>query len=68
MSAEASERGRVSGEDEPFVERDDRATKMAYDEGRVPLYVVVAWVLFIVAYITVMALVALPDLRAWMQR
>ena len=60
MSAEESDK------DAPFIEHDHRQTSMAYDTGRIPLYIVVAWVLFIVAYVVVMALVALPDLRAWM--
>jgi hypothetical protein len=62
MSAEGSD----SEPDPPFIERDDKQTSMAYDSGRIPLYIVVAWALFIVAYVVVMALVALPDLRAWM--
>jgi hypothetical protein len=55
-----------SEKEAPFIERDDRETTMAYDTGRIPLYIVVAWVCFIVAYVVVMAIVALPDLRAWM--
>ena len=62
MSAEGSDKEA----DTPFIERDDKQTSMAYDSGRIPLYIVVAWVVFIVTYIVVMALVALPDLRAWM--
>jgi hypothetical protein len=63
MSAEASD----SDPEPPFVERNDRPTKMAYDSGRVPIYILVAWVVFIIAYVVVMALLALPDLKSWMQ-
>jgi len=52
--------------DEPFVERDDRETLLPYDTGGVPIYIALLWVAFIVAYVVVMSLVALPDLRAWM--
>ena len=52
----------------PFVEDDSRATELPYDKGGVPLYIALAWAAFIVAYITVMSMVALPDLRAWLGR
>jgi hypothetical protein len=52
--------------DEPFVEHDDRETIMPYDKGGVPVYIALLWVAFIITYIVVMSLVALPDLRSWM--
>jgi len=56
----------ASDRDEPFVERDDRETVMPYDKGGVPLYIGIAWVAFIIIYVVVMAMIALPDLRSWM--
>jgi hypothetical protein len=50
----------------PFVEDDAHQTQLPYDKGGVPLYIALAWAAFIVAYITVMSMVALPDLRAWL--
>ena len=58
----------ASDVDRPFVESDGAKTIMTYDKGGLPLYIAVAWVLFIVFYVTVMSLVALPDLKAWMAR
>jgi hypothetical protein len=52
----------------PFVEDDSHQTELPYDKGGVPLYIALAWAVFIVAYITVMSIVALPDLRAWLGR
>jgi hypothetical protein len=52
----------------PFVEDDSHQTELPYDKGGVPLYIALAWAIFIVAYITVMSVVALPDLRAWLGR
>jgi hypothetical protein len=67
MSASASER--PSGEQEAaFVERDREPTRLGYGSGGVPLYVSLLWVAFIIVYIVVMSLIALPDLRAWMAR
>ena len=51
----------------PFVEDDAHPTDLPYDKGGVPLYIALAWAAFIVAYITVMSMVALPDLRAWLE-
>lgn len=62
MSDAASEHGT---KDEPFVERDDRETILPYDKGGVPVYIALLWVGFIITYIVVMSLVALPDLRSW---
>ena len=50
-----------------FVEDDSQPTELPYDKGGVPLYIALAWAAFIVAYITVMSMVALPDLRAWLE-
>jgi len=63
MSASGSE-----PQGEAFVEHEERETAMPYDKGGVPIYVAVLWVGFIVAYVTVMALLALPDLRAWLKQ
>jgi len=52
----------------PFVEDDSHQTELPYDKGGVPLYIALAWAIFIVAYITVMSVMALPDLRAWLGR
>jgi hypothetical protein len=62
MSGEASE----PGPELELEEHDDRPTPVAYDKGGVPIYILVAWVLFIIAYVVVMALLAWPDLRAWL--
>ena len=62
MSDGESDQGK---EIEPFVERDDRETVIPYDKGGVPIYIALLWVGFIITYIVVMSLIALPDLRAW---
>ncbi len=51
----------------PFIEKDDRETGMPMGHARVPFYIATAWVAFIIAYVVVMSLVALPDLRAWLR-
>ena len=51
--------------DLPFVERDDEPTKMIYDHGGVPMYVAVAWVIFLACYVAYMVVYGLPDLSAW---
>lgn len=51
-----------------FVEHDGEKTELPYGGGGVPFYVAIAWVAFVVVYIVVMVVVALPDLRAWMAR
>ena len=51
-----------------FVESDERETNMPYDKGGVPVYIAILWVGFIVTYVVVMSLLALPDLRAWLAR
>ena len=52
----------------PFVENDQRRTELPYDKGGLPFYVAIAWVGIIVAYVVVMSVLALPDLRAWIGR
>jgi hypothetical protein len=64
MNAAESESAR---EPEHFVERDDGETQLPFGEGRVPVYIALVWVTFIVVYIVVMSWLALPDLRAWIQ-
>ncbi len=49
-----------------FTEDDRRETLLPYGDGGVPFYVAVLWAAFIVVYIVFMAVMALPDLRAWM--
>ncbi len=58
-SAESQE-GRVR-----FAESDYHETKMDYDDGQVPLYVVVAWVALLLGFVGYMVVFALPDLSAW---
>lgn len=48
-----------------FVEHDDGATAMGYDQGKVPLYVVAAWAVLLISYAIYMVSLALPDLSAW---
>jgi hypothetical protein len=45
---------------------DTHGTRMAYELGiHVPWYVVAAWTVFAVAYVTYQLIYLLPDLRAW---
>ncbi len=60
--------GSASESPGPLPERDDQKTVIEYGKGGVPLYIVVSWVVFIATYVLVMAMVALPDLMAWMRR
>jgi len=53
--------------EQPFAERDDRETKLPFGSGGVPFYVAILWAGFIVTYVVVMALLSLPDLRAWLK-
>ncbi len=66
MSASESDSAAAPSEEATFVERDDRETQMPFDKGKVPFYIAILWVGFIVVYVTVMAMLALPDLRRWM--
>jgi hypothetical protein len=50
-----------------YREEDDRETRLPFGSGGVPFYVAILWVGFIVTYVVVMALLALPDLRAWLK-
>ena len=63
MSASESER---PNEERSFVENDAGETKLPYDKGGVPIYIAIAWVVFIVVYVAVMATISLPDLKKWM--
>ncbi len=67
MSVSESEPA-ASGEPRDFVEDDGRETSMPMGHARVPIYIALAWVGFIVAYVVVMSVLALPDLRAWLSR
>ena len=51
-----------------FVENDSARTQLPYDRGGVPIYIALAWVAFIITYVVVMSLVALPDLRSWLEQ
>jgi hypothetical protein len=66
MSGAGSKMSDAGQASAPFTEADHRETPMPYGEGGVPFYIAVAWAIFIVTYIVFMAIVALPDLRAWM--
>ena len=70
MTDSASSPGQKAPGEEPtpFVENDASQTWLPYDRGGVPIYIALAWIAFIVTYIIVMSLVALPDLRAWLER
>ena len=48
-----------------FVESDHAPTELPFDEGGVPLYVAVVWVLFLIGYVVYMAIYALPDFALW---
>jgi len=69
MTDSASEAAARASSDEPapFVEDDGVRTRLPYDRGGVPIYIALAWVAFIITYIVVMSLVALPDLRSWLE-
>ena len=49
----------------PLTETDDHRTRFDYDDGGVPLYVAVLWVLFLASYVVYMLIYGLPDLAAW---
>ena len=69
MTDSASEASGGAGERAaPFVEDDGARTQLPYDRGGVPIYIALAWAAFIITYIVVMSLVALPDLRSWLER
>ena len=72
MSALANEGGERMPNDESDLSvlaesgDDTHGTRMAYEpENHVPWYVVVAWTIFAVAYVTYQLIYLLPDLRAW---
>jgi hypothetical protein len=67
MSVSESE-SKPENQEESFVEGDERETMLGYGEGKVPWYVAVVWVGFILTYAAVMAVLALPDFRAWASR
>lgn len=52
----------------PSHQDDDAPVQLGYGDGRVPVLIWIAWIVFIATYIGVMATVALPDLLAWMER
>jgi hypothetical protein len=52
-------------EETPAGESDHAPTRFGYGDGGVPLYVGIVWVVFIISYLAVMCVVALPDFIAW---
>jgi hypothetical protein len=68
MSDAGSERPPDEAAFPAFEERDDAETRMPFGSGGVPFYISILWIGFVVVYITVMSLLALPDLRAWLHR
>jgi hypothetical protein len=70
MSVVESETAEKSpeGSPPPFVESETAETLLPYDKGGVPIYVAVAWVGIIIAYVTGVLTLVIPDLRAWMAR
>jgi hypothetical protein len=51
-----------------IAEHDDRETQLGYGEGRVPFYVAIIWLAFILSYGAIMFVLALPDFQAWSSR
>lgn len=60
MSAQVSNSNNTA-----LVEQTNGQTVMAYDKGSVPFYVVIVWLALIISYVVYMAILALPDLKAW---
>ncbi|RMD99086.1 MAG: hypothetical protein D6812_12235 [Deltaproteobacteria bacterium] len=54
-------------EEKVFLERDDAETRMDFDQGGIPFYVAIAWIIFLAAYVIYMVIYALPDWKAWTQ-
>jgi hypothetical protein len=48
----------------PFVEG-EHETRLEYGHGRLPLYVAVAWIIFLVAYAVYFGFYGWPDLKQW---
>ena len=65
MSDKASE---AASDSKPFVESDDKPTQLGYDKGGVPFYVAALWVAAIIAYLTIMLALQLPDFLAWQRQ
>ena len=55
-----------TGDSPAFVEDDTRETRLPYDTGGLPWYVAVGWVVLVIAYVAIMSVLALPDLRRWL--
>lgn len=53
--------------DPPLTESDDRATEMAYDEGRVPWFITVTWISFLALMVSYVVIYYVPDLRLWLE-
>jgi hypothetical protein len=66
MSVSESDSSPPESEPRDFVEDDHEETLMPMGTARVPIYVALLWVGFIAAYVIVMSMLALPDLRAWL--
>lgn len=54
-------------EGDRFVEHSHRETRMDFDDGGVPFYVAIVWVVFLLSYIIYMVRFAFPDWSAWGQ-
>ena len=54
------------GSDSQVNPESDQRVQFSYGDGGVPLYVGIAWVVFILSYLAVMAAIALPDFIAWL--
>jgi hypothetical protein len=73
MSASGSEADRSPNDRDDLTPLEESAddthgTRMAYQGGtRVPLYVIGAWAVFMIAYVVYHLVYLVPDLRAWFQ-
>ncbi|MEQ8276021.1 MAG: hypothetical protein RMA76_22175 [Deltaproteobacteria bacterium] len=48
-----------------FTEHEADRTNMTFDNGGVPLYVALIWVVFLASYVAYMVVYGLPDFSAW---
>lgn len=55
----------AKGSENAFIERDDGETEMDFDDGGVPFYVAIVWIIFLTSFMAYMAVYALPDWSAW---
>ena len=50
-----------------FIENDRKVTQFHYDDGGVPLYIGITWVVFIVAYLVWTFGLVIPEFLEWMK-